>query len=159
MDIFAERVKVTLGNDLVADTTAETKSAVADASGFDETTYIVKFGDVDAAAIITLTPKENTASSTTSPTPTAVTLDTISSSAGVITSGAVVLTELSANLDDKIVIITVKHSAHSKRYQFLSITATVESYELDCVLILQGLPKSLPVTQSSDVVATAQAAS
>lgn len=154
--LFTELYQVQLGSDLVADGTAETTTTVEDMSGFDEITYIVKFGDVDAAAVITLALKENTASSTSSPTPTTVALT--STSAGVITNGAVVLTESSGSLDDKIVVITAKHQALSERYVFLSITATVESYEVDTIIALKGLPRTLPVTQPSDVVAYASAA-
>lgn len=156
--LFYENAKITLGKDLVADTTSETLSAVADMANFDEVTFVVKFGDVDAAAVLTLAVKENTANSTSSPTPTAVTLVNVSSAAGVITSGNLVLTESGNNLDDKIVLITVKRNALSKRYVFLSITATVESYEVDYIGITQSCPRTIPVTQSSDVVATANAA-
>lgn len=157
--IWQDENAVTLGSDLVADTTAETLSAVADGAGFDQTTFLVKLGDVDAAAVLTFAVKENTASSTSSPTPTAVALDRISSSvSGVITSGNVVLTESSGNLDGKIVLITVTHSGASKRYLFLSITATVESYEVGFIGIIQSRSRTVPVTQSSDVVASASLA-
>lgn len=157
--LFYENAKITLGKDLVADTTSETLSAVADMAGFDEVTFLCKFGDVDAAAVVTFTVKENTASSTSSPTPTAVTLSLGSTNTvtGVITSGALVLTESSANLDDKIVAITVKKSALTKRYVFLSVTVTAESYEMDFIGIVQTCARTLPVSQSSDVVATAYA--
>ena len=157
--LWHERNVVTLGKDLVSDTTSETLSAVADGAGYDSTTFLVKLGDVDAAAVLTFAVKENTASSTSSPSPTAVTLDRITSSvSGVITSGNVVLTESSGNLDDKIILITVKHSGQSKRYVFLSITATVESYEVDFIGIIQSDARVEPVTQSSDVVASASLA-
>jgi len=149
--LFCDSVKFTLGKDLVADTTAETTSAVADMAGFDEVTFVVKFGDVDAAAVITFAVKENTASSVSSPTPTAVALDTVS--AGTLTSGNLVFTEASGNMDDKIVLITVNRSKITKQYIFLSITCTVESYEIDWIGILQTHPRTLPVTQSSDVIA------
>jgi hypothetical protein len=156
MDLPHERSVVTLGKDLVADTTAETTSAVEDMSGFDEIEFEVKLGDVDAAAILTFAVKENTASSVSSPTPTTITL--IATSAGVIVAGALVVTELSANLDDKILRLIVKKSAMTKRYIFLSITATVESYEVDSIVTRKSAARVLPVTASTDVYATAYAA-
>lgn len=144
--LFSENYEVQLGSDLVADTTAETTSTVEDMAGFDEITFIVKLGDVDAAAVLTFAVKENTASSTSSPTPTA------------ISGASVVLTESTGNLDDKIVLVTVRKSKISKRYVFLSITATIESYEVDAIITLKGLPRTLPVTQPSDVVSTVKAA-
>jgi len=156
MDHFHEQYEVQLGADLVADTTNETTSAVEDMAGFDEITFLVKLGDVDAAAVLTFAVKENSASSVSSPTPTAVALDAVS--AGALTSGNLVLTESSGNLDDKIIVITVKGSKLTKRYVFLSITATQESYEVDAIITLKGRPKNSPVTQPSDVVAVARGA-
>lgn len=151
---FPELHQIQLGSDLVADTTSETLSAVEDMSGFDEITFLVKLGDVDAAAVLTFAVKENSASSTSSPTPTAV--PQLQVSAGALTSGNLVLTESSGNLDDKIVAITVGKHQLSKRYVFLSITATVESYEVDAIITIKSKPKSVPVTQPSDVVAVGQ---
>lgn len=147
---------ITLGVDLTADTTSETLTAVEDMAGYDEITFLVKLGDVDAAAVLTFAVKENTASSTSSPTPTAVALDTVS--AGALTSGNLVVTESSGNLDDKIIAITVSHSKLSKRYVFLSITATVESYEVDSIITIKSKPRTAPVTQPSDVYAVARGA-
>lgn len=157
MDLFIERNQIQLGKDLVADTTDETLSAVEDMQGFDEITFLVKLGDVDAAAVLTFAVKENTAASTSSPTPTAVALDAVS--AGALTSGNLVVTESGGNLDDKIIAITVKGSKLTKRYVFLSITAATESYEVDSIITIKGgRVGSLPVTQPSDVYATAQGA-
>jgi hypothetical protein len=158
--LFTENNKITLAKDLVADGTSEVDTAVVDMAGFDELTFLVDLGDVDAAAVMTFTLKENTANSTSSPTPTAVTLVAGSTfgAAAVITSGAVVVTESSGNIDDKYFIINVKHQALTKRYVFLAITATVESFEIDSIITIQSGPRSLPVTQSSDVYAVGYAA-
>lgn len=158
MDLFSQEHVVSLGKTAVADTTSETLTAVLDMQGFDEATFIVHFGDVDAAAVLTFTVKENTASSTSSPTPTAVTLTSESGSGG-ITSGNNVFTEDTGNIDNKTVIINVAKNAMSKRYVFLSITATTESYEIVAITSIQSRPRVKPVTQSSDVVSTAIAAS
>lgn len=154
--LFHQKYAATLGKDLVADTTAETTSAVEDMTGYDSITFVVKLGDVDAAAVMTFTVKENTANSVSSPSPTAITLT--SASAGTITAGALVATELSGNLDDKIFLITVAKNAISKRYVFLSITATTESYEVDSIVTLKGRARSEPVTQSTDVYSSVFAA-
>jgi hypothetical protein len=157
MDLFIERNQIQLGLDLTADGTAEVDSAVEDAQGFQEITFAVKLGDVDAAAVLTFAVKENSASHLTVPAPTAVALDSVS--AGVLTAGNLVVTESSGNLDDKIILITVKGAKLTKRYVFLAITCTVESFEVDCILTIKsGIPSALPVTQPSDVYATAQGA-
>jgi hypothetical protein len=155
---FIENNAITLGKDLTADTASETTSTVEDVSGYDEITFIVKLGDVDAAAVLTFAVKGNTASSTSSPTPVALPITAVS--AGALTSGNLVVTEASGNLDDKIIAITVGHSSLlSYRYVFLSITATVESYEVDAIITIKSRPKAMPVTQSTDVYATGQGVS
>lgn len=155
--LFTEQHKITRGTDAVSDTTSETTTAVVDMEGFDEVTFVVDFADVDAAAVLTFAVKENTASSTSSPSPTAVAVTSVS--AGVITSGNLVVTEDSGNLDNKQVVVNVAKGQFSKRYAFLSITATTESYELNAITIIQSRARDLPVTQPADVVALAQGAS
>jgi hypothetical protein len=155
--LLTENVQVQLGSDLVADTTNATNSAIEDMEGFDEITFLVKFGDVDNGAILTLNVKENSASSTSSPTPTNIALT--KASAGTITSGNLVLTNSPDTLlDDKIVAITVKRQAMSKRYVYLNITVASESYEIDAIITLKSCPRGLPVTQPSDVYSVASAA-
>jgi len=158
-DTFIERNCISLGKTLVADGTAEVLTAVEDMSGYDEITFLILHGDVDAAAVMTYTVKENTASSTSSPTPTSITGTVVTGTGATIVSGALRITEDTANLDNKILAITVAHSSISKRYVFLSITCTAESHEINAIITIKGRPKSLPVTQPADVVATLQAAS
>lgn len=155
MDMIAEEMVATRAFSLTADTTAETKSAVVDTAGFEEFIWLVDLGDVDAAAVLALTVKENTANSTTSPTPTAVNLsigDVAGAVTGVITTGALVLTESSGNLDNKLIEIAVDQNMLTKQYVFLSITATVESYEVNSGLCLKCRPRRKPVTITTDVV-------
>lgn len=154
--LFHEQHEIQRGSNAVADTTSETTSAVADLEDVDDVTFAVELGDVDSAAVLTFTVKENTANSTSSPTPTQVTLDSKSGDEGVITSGALVLTEDTAgNLDNKTVLITVGRANLSKRYVFLSITATTESYEVNAITIIKSRQKRRPVTQPSNVISIA----
>jgi hypothetical protein len=158
-DTFLERNCISLGKTLVADGTSEVLTAVEDMSGYDEITFLILHGDVDAAAVMTYTVKENTASSTSSPSPTTVTGTVVTGTGATISTGALTITESSGNLDNKILAITVSHSALSKRYVFLSITCATESHEINAIITIKGRPKSLPVSHASDVVATLQAAS
>lgn len=154
--LFTEKHQIQLGSDLVADTTSETLSTVEDMAGYDEITFLVKLGDVDAAAVLTFAVKENSASSTSSPTPTAVAQTAVS--AGALTSGNLVVTESSGNLDDKIIAVNIKRNAMTKQYVFLSITATTESYEVDSIITVKSDTRGVPVTQPSDVYAVGKAA-
>lgn len=157
-DLMQECIEVDRIELAVADTTSETVTDVVDMQGYDELEYVVTLGDVDTAAVLTFTPKENTANSTSSPTPTAVTLTSVTDSiSGVITSGALVLTESSGNLDNKTVRIGLKGSVLSKRYQFLSITVATESYEIVSIHALKRRARNAPITQNTDVVSVAYA--
>ena len=159
--MLSDTCKFTLSTGAVADGTAETVSAVADMADFDEVLFKVNLGDVDAAAVLTFALKENTANSTSSPTPTQVPLTqgmVSGAVTSVITTGNAVITEASANLDNKCVLINVAKSVLTKRYVFLSITATVESYEVVSIEIIQARPRVVPVTQPAGVVSVVQAA-
>lgn len=159
MDTFLERNSISLGKTLVADGTAEVLTAVIDMSGYDEITFLILHGDVDAAAVMTYTVKENTASSTSSPAPTTITGTVVTGTGATIATGALTITESAGNLDDKILAITVQHSSLTKQYVFLSITCTIESHEINGILVIRSKAKSLPVSHGSAVVATMQAAS
>lgn len=159
-DLLQECIVVDRVELAVADGTSETVTDVVDMQGFDELEWLVTYGDVDAAAVLTHACKENTANSVSSPTPTAVALTSVTDSiSGVITSGNLVLTESSGNIDNKTVRIGLKGSAMSARYQFLSITVSVESYEIVSILAIKRRARNLPVTQNADVVSVAYAAS
>ncbi len=138
----SEKSVVSVGSNAVADTTSETKSAVEDMAGFDEIEYLVHFGDVDAAAVLTFTAKENTANSDSSPTPTTV--------------GSGSITEDSGNLDNKLVRVVVKKSKITKRYHFLSITAADESYEIQSIITRRTSARAVPVTPDADEVLTVE---
>ncbi len=157
MNTFLENNAISLGKTLVADGTAEVLTAVEDMSGYDEITFLVLHGDVDASAVMTYTVKENTASSTSTPTPTTITGTVVTGTGATIATGALTITESSGNLDNKIIAITVAHSALSKRYVFLSITCSAESHEVNGIITVKSKAKSLPVSHGSDVVATLQA--
>lgn len=154
--MFEEEV-ILLGKDLVADGTSEVVTNVIDMQNADEVEFRVWHGDVDAGAVMTYTLKENTASSTSSPTPTAVTLTDAAGTGASISSGALTITESSGNLDDKCIRVNVKKHKLSKRYVFLSITATVESFEIDKIEVALRSNRREPITQNSAVAAVGYA--
>jgi hypothetical protein len=148
---------VLLGKDLVADGTSDVDTAVIDMQDVDEIEFRVWHGDVDAAAVMVYTVYENTASSTSSPSPTAVTLTGAAGTGASISSGALTITESSGNLDDKCIRINVAHQALSKRYVFLRISCTVESHEVDKIEVVLRRSRTLPITQNSAVAAVGYA--
>lgn len=162
MELFSESHDIQIGKVAVADGTAEVLTAVEDMAGYDEIAFLVLLGDVDTAAVLTFQPKENTASSTSSPTPTAISVASGSVSGAVtavITTGGSVLTEDTANLDNKLVVVNVARNKISKRYVFLSITATVESFEIVSIITIKSRPRDKKVAQSTDVASLTIAAS
>lgn len=157
-----EVCKHTFGNLAAAGTTAVT-SAVVDMQGFEEVEYEIVFGDNTSGSVVTIAAKENTASSTSSPTPTAITLTLGSSASGlgtaaVVTSGSLVVTCGASDTDSKIVLVTLKKSAMTKRYQYVSVTPATQNAVIASITVHQRGASAVPVTQSSDVIATAYAA-
>lgn len=157
-----EECKVTYGN-LAAAGTTEVLTAVVDMEGFDELEYEIVFGDNTSGSVVTITPKENTASSTSSPTPTAVTLDELVLSgaslgtAAALSSGSLVVTAGASDTDNKIVKVSLLKGALTKRYQFLSVTPATQNAVIASITTRQRRARNVPVTQSSSVIAIARA--
>lgn len=158
MSLMIEDELVLLGKDLVADGTSDVDTSVIDMAGYDEIEFRVWHGDVDTAAVMVYTLYENTASSTSSPTPTAVTLTGVAGTGATISSGTGTITESSGNLDDKCIRVAAQRSALSKRYVFLRISCTVESHEVDKIEVVLRGARSAPITQNSAVAAVFYAA-
>lgn len=158
--LLSERVITSVGaNDKTAGT-SEQLSAVLDMQGFDGARFLVHLGDCADTAVVTLAVKENTANSTSSPTPSVVALT--SASAGSITTGTagtLTLTATATNLDDKIIVIDVKRHALSKRYLFLSVSSATANYSLNSIIAEKYAARDIAVSQSSDVYSYAYAAS
>lgn len=148
-----EEEVVTLAKVAVADGTSEVTTAVEDMQNYDEVEWTVAHGDVDTAAVMTYTVKENSASSVSSPTPTAVTLTGAAGTGATISSGSGTITESSGNLDNKLIRVNVAHQTLTKRYAFLSITCATESHEVLAITCRKRRSRAVPVTQSSDVAA------
>lgn len=140
--------------------TSEVKTATVDMLNYDWVAFLVFVGDSTSGSVVTYAVKANTADSTTSPTPVAVPLNTVS--AGALTSGNLVTTAGAGDIDDKIIVIWVKKSqipsSTALRYAFLSVTPATQNTAFNGCLILAGNSASEPVTASSDVYAFAEAA-
>lgn len=166
MSLFYEDTIVQYG-DLAAAGTSEVKSSVVDmgaVDGAEELTYVVTFGDNVNGSVVTITAKENTANSTTSPTPTNVTLTLVSSGASLgtaaaVTNGSLVVTCATSDTDEKNVVISVKKAAMTKQYQFLSVTPATQNAVIASINCFVRGNRRLPVTQDSSCIAIARAAS
>lgn len=129
----------------VAATAAQTEvlTSVYDMAGWDGIVYIAYLGDVANTSVLTLTAKENSANSTSSPTPTAVTDGATSAFTADATSA-----------DDKLLVVDVVRP--SKRYQFASLTRTTANAVVNGILAIRYRSRSLPVTQPATVIASAK---
>lgn len=134
--------KITRVENAAAAGTSEIKTDVLDMTGYDGVLFIAILGDVTDTSVLTLTAKENTANSDSSPTPTAV------------TDGATAAhTATAADADNKMLVVDVVRP--SKRYVFASLTRTTANAVVDAIIAIQYRARDLPVTQGSTVLASA----
>lgn len=134
--------KITRVANAAAAGTSEVLTSVLDMTGYDGVLFVAALGDVTATSVVTLTAKGNTASSTSSPTPTDVT-DGVTAA---FTAGA-------SDADNKLLVVDVVRP--SQRYVFASLTRTTANAVVDGIIAIQYRGRSLPVTQGSTVLASA----
>ena len=119
----------------------EVLTDVLDMAGYDGVMFVALLGDITDTCVLTLTAKENTASSTSSPTPTSV------------TDGSCTFTAGASDADSKLMIVDVVRP--SKRYVFASLTRTTANAVVDGIIAIQYRGRSVPITQGSTVLASA----
>lgn len=119
----------------------ELQTDVLDMSGFDAVCFIALLGDVTTGSVLTLTAKQNTANSVSSPTPTDV------------TDGDATFTAGASDADNKLLVVDVIRPA--ERYVFASLTRTTANAVVDGIIAIQYRTKDFPVTQPSSILASA----
>lgn len=124
-------------------TAAQTEivSDVLDMAGYDSVMFIAVLGDISDTCVLTLTIKGNTANSTSSPTPVAV------------TDGSCTYTAGASDADNKLMIVDVLRPA--KRYVFASLTRTTANAVVDGLIAIQYCSRSVDLTQGSTVIKSA----
>lgn len=122
--------------------TSEQDSTVLDMTGFDAVLFIALLGDVTSGSVITLTVKENSANSTSSPTPTAVT----NAATAAYTAGA-------TDADNAALIVDVVRP--TKRYVFAALTRTTQNAPIDGMIAIQYRTRDIPVSLDATVLAAA----
>lgn len=131
-------VDVVSGN-TAAGTSDTITTSVVDMAGYDEATFLVYFGDVTVAAVVTPTVKVNTANSTSSPTPT-------------VGKALSARTCTATDTDNKIMAITLTRPA--ARYAFLELVRATANAAINGIICIRRRARTVPVTQSTDVVAS-----
>jgi len=136
---FLKDCKITrISNDAVA-ATSDVTSGVIDMQGFDSVIFLLLLGDVTSGSVLTMTAKTNTANSTSSPTPVAVTGGVV----GPITAGA-------SDNDNGVYAVEVMRP--QARYVFVVVNRTTQNAVIDGIIAVQFNAKSLPVTQDATTV-------
>ena len=119
--------------------TTDATSDVLDMSGYDGVCFIAFLGTVTDASDLTFLAYENTASSTSSPTPTAVT----SATTGVVAA---------ATSSNKYMLLDIKKNALTKRYVYCKLVIDTQNAALDNIIAIRYAARSLPVTADSGVL-------
>lgn len=130
-------------NAVAAGTSAQNTSVV-DMAGFDSVMFIALLGDVVSGSVLTLTVNENTANSTSSPTPTAVT----NGATAAYTAGA-------SDADNTMLVVDVHNI--TKRYVYATLTRTTQNAPIDGVICIQYNARSVPQTLDASILAAALA--
>lgn len=132
--------KITRVMNAVAAGTSAQNTSVLDMQGYDAVIFVALLGAVTDASVLTLTAKENTANSTSSPTPTDV------------SGGATSAVTASANSNHVLASDVIRPS---KRYVFAALTRTAQNAAIDGVIAIQYRARDLPVTQPATLIASA----
>jgi hypothetical protein len=122
----------------VAGTTA-IDSSVLDMQGFDGVMYIALTGDATSGTVLTLTAKENTANSTSSPTPTS--------------GPSATYTATGASDADSMALIVDEYRP-TKRYSYANLTRTTQNCVIGGIIAIQYQAHSKPTSQAASVIAS-----
>lgn len=133
--------KITRVNNSASAGTSDQDGTVLDMQGYDGVVFIALLGDVTATSVLELQVFGNTASSTSSPTPTEITADET-----IFTAGA-------SDADNKAIVVDVVRP--SKRYIFPRLKRGTANAVVDGVVAIQYRTRDVPVTQGSTVLASA----
>lgn len=133
---MVENFKVTKVANYAAASTTDVTSSVLDMTGFDSVVFIAFLGTVTDASDLTLLAYENTASSTSSPTPTAIT----DATTGVVAA---------STSSNKHMWIEIKRNKFSKRYVFCKLVIDTQNAAVDNIIAIQYDSRAFPVSQPS----------
>lgn len=123
--------------------TTEVLTSVLDMSGWDGVVFVALLGDVTATSVLTLTAKENTADSTSAPTPTNIT----GAATAAFTAGA-------SDADNKALVVDVLRP--SKRYVFASLTRTTANAVVDGIIAIRYRGREVPAAMAASILASAR---
>lgn len=136
MNLLKNAAFETLANDQAAGQTT-ISSSVVDMAGYDSVCFITKLGTLDAGAVVGVKIQQGAASN-------------LSDAADLADTNIAPADDD----DDKLVL----HDIHrpQERYLRVQVTRATADAEIDCILARKYNPKSAPVTQDTDHVASSE---
>jgi hypothetical protein len=139
---LSKNIKISRVANSSAAATTDVTGSVSDMNGFDGIMYIALLGDVTVNSVLTLTAKENTANSTSSPTPTAIT--------GAATAA---YTATATDSDNKALVVDVCRPL--KQFQFPVLSRATANAVVDGIIAIQYRAHLKPTVQDATVLASA----
>jgi hypothetical protein len=137
---LSQQVKIDRVANAAAAAQTGVDTSVLDMTGYDGVLFLASLGDVSDTSVLTLTVKENTANSTSSPTPTTITNGTASAVAGPFTAGA-------SDYDNKDIAVDVYRP--TKRYVFATLTRTTANAVVNGIYAIRYRGRELPIDNAS----------
>src|SRR5579872_2080100 len=148
---FTQEIKIidVLGY-FAAGTTTRTSSVIdmgqsANAGGFDAVTFVLSLGTVTSGSVITLTAKQNTANSTSSPTPTTITPNYAnvqgSTTAQVASQCSLTVTDAGSSSSKSLALDII---LPQERYLFCTVGITTQNCEIRGIVAYLYRLKNIP---------------
>jgi len=137
--LLADTKIIRVSNGAAAGTSAVT-SSVVDMQGYQGICFIASLGTVVDASVLTLTVNENTANSTSSPTPVAV------------TGGATQAFTASTSSNTDLIVDVVRPK---DRYVYCVLTRTAQNATVNAIYAILYKANTRPVTQTTNILASA----
>ncbi len=142
MPNLSKGIKVTVVSPAAVAATGTITSSVVDMQGFEGVVYIALTGDATSGTVLTLTAKENTANSTSSPTPTTGPSCTVTSVS-------------SSDADSKVLMIDEYKPI--PRYNFCTLVIGTQNCVVGGIIAIQYSAGKKPTSQDASVIASAYA--
>jgi hypothetical protein len=139
-----DRCKITRISSATTTGTSTVTSAVIDMEGFSSVAFMAALGTVTNGTVPTLKVKQNTANSTSSPTPTEVTTPS---------AEECTVTDVAGETANGDMIVTLhRHNPANGRYLFVELHRDTQACVVQGIWAIQYDGDDLPVTQPSSVL-------
>jgi hypothetical protein len=140
---LSKNIKVTVVSPAASAATGTITSSVLDMAGYEGVMYLALTGDATSGTVLTLTAKENTANSTSSPTPTTGPSCTVTSASA-------------SDCDSKVLIVDEYRPV--PRYNFCTLVIGTQNCVVGGIIAIQYQAHSRPTSQDASVIASGFAA-